>query len=108
MLTRKRHRELMQTLQQQRRTQLQDIEMLHRQFQKQRRRPPRRREKKAKKKLSRLNQKIKDFHVEKFLELRDRHQMSYRQIGLKMTVKSGTVYAALKRYAARGEHCDMR
>ena len=98
----------METLQQQRRTQLEDIERLHRQFQPRLRRPPRRREKKAAKKLIRLNHKVKDFHIEKFLELRDRHQMSYRQIGVKMTVKSGTVHAALKRYDARGEHCDMR
>ena len=108
MLTRKRHKALMETLHQQRRTQLEDIERLHRQFQPRRRRPPRRREKKAKKKQKRLNQKMKNFHIQNFLELRDRHQMSYRQIGLKMTVKSGTVHAALKRYTARGEHCDMR
>ena len=25
-----------------------------------------------------------------------------------MTIKPATVHAALKRYAARGEHCDMR
>ena len=48
------------------------------------------------------------FHIDKFLEMRENKQMSFREIGSAMTVKPATVHAALKRYAQRGQHCDLR
>jgi hypothetical protein len=60
------------------------------------------------KKRRRVNQKVQALHVEQFLQLREQHKMSYRQIGEFMTLKPMTVFAALKRYAERGAHFDYR
>ena len=49
-----------------------------------------------------MNQKIKLLHIEKFFELREKHHMSYNKIAEAMTIKTQTVYYAMKRFAARG------
>ena len=85
-----------------------DINLLHAQFRPRQRSPPKKRVLKEKRKRARINQKIRPLHVERFIELREKFNYSYEKIGEIMTVKPMTVFAALKRYAARGTHVDMR
>ena len=47
-------------------------------------------------------------HLEKALELRNEHKMSYSKIAKAMTMHVSSIFYALKRYAARGKHIDNR
>ena len=56
----------------------------------------------------RVNQKVKQLHIERCFELREKFNLSFSKIGEIMTIKPVTVYAAMKRFAERGVHNDMR
>ena len=89
------------------RTLLDDIEALHKQFERQKP-PKKKRVVKEKKKLRRVNMKLKPLHMEQILDLRFNQHLSYVKIGKELTLKPETVYQALKRYLARGVFVDQR
>ena len=107
MMTRKRQRELNAQLAIERRTLLDDIGNLRKQFE--REKPaPKKRAVKEKRKLLRHNHRVKPLHMEKILELRHNRKFSYRQISEALTIRPQTIYMALKRYEARGALVDLR
>ena len=82
-----------------------DVHALHRQFERQLP-PQKKRVLKEKKKRTRLNQKIKAFHMEQILDLRFNQHLSYPKIGKALTLKPASVHLALKRYLERGHSVD--
>ena len=76
------------------RTLLDDVEALHKQFERQKP-PKKKRVVKEKKKRRRVNMKLKPLHMEKILDLRFNQRLSYSKIGKALTLKESTVHLAL-------------
>jgi len=85
-----------------------DIQLLHKHFEKRRKPAPKKRQLKEKKKRLRINQKIQDLHMERIIELREKQGLSYEKIGHILSVRRDTILKAYTRYTVRGYHRDNR
>ena len=84
------------------------MDALHRQFAPARKPAAKKRVAKEKRKKRRINQKLQQLHIDQCLELRNRHNLTFREIGRRLTLNPQSVFMALKRLRLRGSHVDQR